>query len=78
MPYLRDVEHSEDFFIDEAGFLFIDGRFVGSFEELKTRSGNERPDLVQKHKIKAIFIGGNKFRYIARWDLVIREYLKIP
>jgi hypothetical protein len=72
------VEQPDDFLIDDTGLLFIDGHLVGYFEELKTRSGNERPDLVQKHKIKAIFIGDNKFRYIARWDLVIREYLKMP
>ena len=65
------------FTIDPKDRVVIDGVSYGNFPRLQRVIQRERPDLVQLHKVKAVYIGNAEFRYIADWELIIKAYLEI-
>lgn len=60
--------------ITKSQLVVINGVVKGFFRTLQEEIVKERMDLVQKYKFKAIYIGNAKFRYIADWELIIKEY----
>jgi len=47
---------------------------LGNFRALQLIVEASRMDLIQKHKIKAIYLGEAEVRYIADWESVFIEY----
>lgn len=62
------------FTIDQSDRVIIDDKIIGAFRDIQEEIQETRMDLVQKYKIKAIYKGDAKFRYIADWELIIKEY----
>ena len=66
-----------EFTIDSRDRVIIGGVSYGNFSRLQRVIQKERPDLVQLHKIKAIYNGNAEFRFIADWELIIKTYYEI-
>lgn len=66
-----------EFRIDVFDRAVLDGKVIGDFKSLQKEIQDSRMDLVQKYKIKAVYAGNAQFRYIADWEMIIREYYAV-
>lgn len=62
------------FRITEDNQVELDGKLIGDFYEIQQQICDSDMALVQRYKIKAIYTGGNTFRYIADWEGIIVDY----
>lgn len=57
--------------------VILDGKYLGDFDALQQEIYKKNPEIVRKHRIKALYLGNNQVRFIADWELIIIEYYEI-
>lgn len=57
--------------------VILDGKLLGDFDSLQKKIHKNNPEIVRKHRIKALYLGQNQLRFIADWEKIIREYIEL-
>lgn len=60
--------------INDKNEVILHNANLGNFRALQLIIEASRMDLIQKHKIKAIYLGEAEIRYIADWESIFMEY----
>ena len=63
-----------DFHVDKRGYLFLNGFCAGKFEDIQKEIIENRKDLVDLYKVRAILNPDHSVRYIADWQSIVFFY----
>lgn len=62
--------------ITRNNFIIVNGRIVGKLTEVQQIIFKNNPDLVRKHRLRAIYLGNGRMRFIADWQSILENYFE--
>lgn len=60
--------------ITSTGKVIIDGKLIGDFKSIQENIYKKNPEIIRKHRVKALYLGQDKIRFIANWEQIINEF----
>jgi len=63
-----------DIHITKTNKVIAGGKLKGNFKKLQKKIEKKNPELISKHKSKAVYLGDGEIRYIADWDAIMEEF----